>query len=67
MEQIDDLNGSGKVIFGDVPDPFCAIADDDLLFGTTPATLPGLDVEPFAKPLGGFNRTAVGGGVGSPG
>jgi len=33
VKKVDDLHGSGEVILGDVPDPFCAIADDNFLFG----------------------------------
>src|SRR5215469_9645069 len=49
VEEVDDLNGSREVILGDVPDPFCAIADDDLLFGARPATFPGFDVKAPAE------------------
>jgi len=49
VEQVDDLNSSGEVIFSDVPDPFGAISDDDFLFGAAPAAFPGLDIQAFAE------------------
>ena len=44
VEEVDDLNGSGEVIFRDIPDPFRAIADNDFLSRARPATkrLPGV-------------------------
>src|SRR5258706_515158 len=52
VEQIDDLNGAGKVFLGEVPDPFRAIADHYLLCGAAPAALPSFDIKPLAKLLG---------------
>jgi hypothetical protein len=66
MEEIDDLNGSRKVVFGDVPDPFCAIADDDFLFGAGPAALPCFNVETPAELLGVLNGAGIGGGLTEP-
>ena len=34
VEEIDDLDRAGEVLFGNVPDPFGAVADDDFLLGT---------------------------------
>lgn len=39
--QIDDLHRTGKVLVGQVPDPFGAVAYDDLLLRATPAPVPG--------------------------
>ncbi len=61
VEEVDDLNGSGEMIVGEVPDPLCAIADDDFLFSAGPAAFPGFDIEPFAKLLGVLNGPSVGG------
>ena len=33
VKEIDDLNGAGEVLIGNIPDQFRSIADDDLLFG----------------------------------
>src|SRR5512138_1901667 len=52
MEQIDDLNGSGKMLSGEVPDPSGAVANNDLLVGAAPAAFPRLDVESPAELLG---------------
>ncbi len=41
MVEIDDLDSAGKVLLGDVPDPFCSIAHDDFLLRSAPAPLPG--------------------------
>jgi hypothetical protein len=44
MIEIDDLNGTGKVLVGDVPDPFGSIAHHDFLLRPTPALLPGFQM-----------------------
>ena len=62
--QIDDLNRAGEILLGDVPDPFGAVADDNLLFGAAPAALPDLDVESFSEPLGILDGSGVSSGVG---
>ena len=64
VEEIDDLEGTGKVLLGEVPDPFGTVADDDLLLGAAPATVPGLEVKPLAELLGVLDGTGIGGGVG---
>jgi hypothetical protein len=51
MKQIDDLNSAGKVLICIVPDPFGSVSDDDLLLGSIPAAIPGLQVNSVAKPL----------------
>src|SRR6266540_4331890 len=64
MIQIHDLNGAGKVVWDQIPDPFGAIPDDDLLLGAARPALPGFHVEPPAELLGRFNGPGVGGGIG---
>ena len=52
------------MFLGQIPDPFGAVADDDLLLGAAPAAFPGLDVEPLAELLGVLDGAGVGGGIG---
>jgi hypothetical protein len=61
VKQIDDLNGAGKVLAGQVPDPFRAIAQNDLLGGAAPAAFPSLDIKPPTERLGTFDGADVGG------
>src|SRR5204862_8246812 len=42
---------TGKVVAGQIPDPFRAIPDDDLLLGAAPPALPGFHVEAPAELL----------------
>jgi hypothetical protein len=42
--QIDDLNRAREVLIGNIPDPFCSIADDDLPFGAVPTALAGFQI-----------------------
>ena len=56
--QIDDLNRAGKVLLGEIPDPFGPIAHDDLLFRAAPAALPGFQVDALAKLFGGLDGAA---------
>src|ERR1035438_3581417 len=62
--KIDNLNGPGEVLIGDIPDPFGSIADDDLLYGTAPAALPGFQIDALAELLGGLNSSDVGSRIG---
>ena len=64
MEQIDDLNGTGKVFPGEVPDPFGAVADDDFLLRAVPSAVPGFEVDAFAKLFGVLDGAGVSGGIG---
>src|SRR5260370_35584050 len=57
--KIDDLNRAGEVLLGNIPDPFCSIADDDLLLGTAPTALGGFQIEPKTKLLRRFNRAHI--------
>ncbi len=60
MKQIDDLDSAGKVLVGIVPDPFGSISDDNLLFGTAPATSPGFQIDPVAELGSRFNCACIG-------
>ena len=64
MEQIDDFNRAGKVLPCKIPDPFGAIANDDLLLGAAPAAFPGLNIESLAELFRILNRAGVGCRVG---
>ena len=63
MIQIDDLKGAGKMEIGKVPDPCGAVAHHHLLFGATPAAIPGFEVNALAKLAGRLHRAGIGGGV----
>jgi hypothetical protein len=61
--EIDDLNRAGKMLVGEIPDPFGAVADD-YLCRTAPAAVPGFQIDSFAKLPGCFYSAGVGGRVG---
>ena len=63
MEEIDNLNGAGKMQIGEIPNPFGSIADDDFLFGAAPATITGFPIDAFAKFFGGLDGARVGGRI----
>jgi hypothetical protein len=46
--EIDNLRRAGKMLLGKIPDPFGAIAHDDLLCRAVPAALPGFQAGTFA-------------------
>jgi hypothetical protein len=64
MIQVDHLNRAGEMLFGDVPDPFGAIADNNFLFGAAPAAFSCLEVESFAELLRILDSAGVGCGIG---
>src|SRR5271156_4749726 len=64
MIQIDDLHRAGKMLIGEIPDPFCAIAHDNFLLCPAPAALPGFDVNALSKLFGGLDAPGVGSGIG---
>src|SRR5437879_12607625 len=66
MIEIDNLHRVRKVQGGKSPDPFGAVAHDDLLERTAPATFPGFEINAFAKLFGGFDGARIGGGIGIP-
>ncbi len=58
--EIDDLQGAGKVLIGQVPDPFGAVADDDLLLPRGSSRgFPGFQIDAFAKVFGGLNGSGM--------
>src|SRR5260370_38501052 len=64
MIKIDDLNGAGKVLVGQIPDPDSSVADDHFELGPLPSSAPGFAIDAEAELLGGFDGTCVGGGAG---
>src|SRR5512139_478194 len=63
MIQIHDLNGTGEVLVGQIPDPDCPICKDHFDRGPFPASAPSLRIEAKAELFGGFDGCYVGGGV----
>src|SRR5258708_11304757 len=63
MIEIDDLNGAGEVLVGQIPDPNGPICNDDLDSGPLPTSAPGLGIDAEAELFGGFDGSYVGGGV----
>ncbi len=66
MIGVDDLDRVRKMLTGDVPDPFGAVAQNDLGEGTAPASIPGFQIQALAELGGGFNGSGVGSGVRMP-
>jgi hypothetical protein len=44
-EEIDDRNGSGKMLVGNLPNPFGYLPQEDLLLGAAPAALPDFTIK----------------------
>src|ERR1700730_17585713 len=63
MIQIHDLNGAGKVLVGQIPDPDGPVSKDHFDCGPFPTSTPSLRIEAEAELFGGFNGSYVGGGV----
>jgi len=61
VEDIDDLGGVGEVFFGEVPDPRCAVAEDDLSLGPIEAA-PACLAHGAAGHRGGLGVGVVAGG-----
>src|SRR5579862_4896636 len=61
--EVDDLDRTGKMEFGQIPNPLGPIAHDDLLLGATPTALPSLQIEPSPELLSGFDGPGVGSGI----
>jgi hypothetical protein len=59
VPDIHDLQGAGKVLVGEVPDPLRAIAEHYLLPGSVPSALPSFCVEVGTKEFSGFDRPDV--------
>src|SRR6266496_5512921 len=63
MIQIHDLNGAGKVLVRQIPDPDGPISDDHFDGGPLPASAPSLRIDAEAELFGGFDGSCVSGGV----
>ncbi len=63
MLEIDDLHGTGKMLIGQVPNPFGSVTDDHFLYGTAPAAVPGFQIDALAEILGGRNGSGVSGRI----
>ena len=72
VEDVDDLDGTGEVFIGEVPDPCGAVAEDDLTLGLVEAAALGLAQDAACEGRGvgvgvaaggGLDGGAVGGGV----
>src|SRR6266852_8338498 len=63
MIEIDDLNGAGEVLVGQIPDPNGPICNYDFDSGPLPSSAPGLGIDAEAELFGGFDGSYVGGGV----
>src|SRR5260221_462726 len=64
MIEIDDLDGSGKVQGGHIPDPDGSVSEDHFEHGPLPTSAPSLGVDAEAERLGRLDRSHVGGGIG---
>src|SRR5450432_1270465 len=64
MIKIDDLNGAGKVLVGQVPDPDGSVADDHFELGPFPSSAPNFAIDAEAELLGGFDGAHISGGAG---
>src|ERR1041384_8281280 len=63
MVQIHNLNGTGEVLVGQIPDPHGPISNDHFDGGPLPASAPSLRIDAEAELFGGFDGAYVGGGV----
>src|ERR1700675_4761310 len=63
MIQIDDLNGAGKVLVGQIPDPDGSVSEDHFELGPFPSSTPGFGINAEAELFGGFNGAHIGGGI----
>src|SRR5579859_296014 len=64
VPDVDDLDCTGKMLVGDIPDPLGAITQHHLLFSAIPTPFEGFGIKAATKQLGRFNRPSVGGGSG---
>src|ERR1039457_2814790 len=62
--KIDNLNCTGEMLFGNVPNPFRSIPHHDLLFRAALASIPGFQIDALTKLCGCFNRAYVSGRIG---
>src|SRR5260370_34984279 len=63
MIEIDDLDGSGKVPVGLIPDPDGSVSEGHFEQGPLPTSAPSLRVHAEAERLGGLDGSHVGGGI----
>src|SRR5438876_9014580 len=63
MIEIDDLDGSGKVPVGLIPDPDGSVSKGDFEQGPLPTSAPSLRVHAKTERLGGLDGSHVGGGI----
>src|SRR5438552_3929100 len=64
MIEIDDLDSSGKVPVGLIPDPDSSVSEDHFEHGPLPTSAPSLRIDAETERLGGFDGCHVGGGIG---
>src|SRR5438874_11287810 len=62
VPDIDNLDGTGKMLVGDIPDPLGAVAQHNLFLGPIPSSFEGFEIEASAKQFGSFDRPGIGGG-----
>src|SRR6266849_7264417 len=63
MIEIHDLNGAGKVLVGQIPDPHRSVSDHHFHSGPLPASAPSLRIDAEAELFGSFDGSYVGGGA----
>src|SRR5438132_13734370 len=63
MIQIHDLNGAGKMLIGEIPDPDGPVSNDHFDRGPLPTSTPSLRIYAEAELFGSFDGSYVGGGV----
>src|SRR5882724_10178407 len=63
MIEIDDLDGSGKVPVGLIPDPDGSVSEDHFEHGPLPTSAPSLRVDAKPERLGGLDGSHVSGGI----
>src|SRR6266566_1516537 len=61
MIEIDDLNGAGEMLVGQIPDPNGPICNYDFGGGPLPTSAPSLGIDAEAELFGGFDGTHIGG------
>src|SRR5450759_1914667 len=63
MIKVDDLNGAGKVLVGEIPDPWGTVSDDDFERSPLPTSVPSLGIDAEAELIGGFDGSHIGGRI----
>src|SRR6266849_523789 len=63
MIEIHDLNGAGKMLIGQIPDPHRPVCDNHFHRGPLPASAPGFCIDAEAELFGSFDGSYVGGGI----